>query len=276
MSWGDAKKKSAVWSGLSHWLRRGLPHLICPNGCMTSTRSPLTLFCTHVAQFGSTAAGDLARKSFTESGMAADLAGDLTVVLRQGGRGVGQVRRARLVEFLVTRAPHDDAAALCAVVSLRPELEWIARLSTHRSVSREEAEADVVAAAWEVVTKAACRSTPLLHAAVVNAIWSGVRRSAGLRRVGLEIVPLTDDFDQAAPDVDRLERWPGLLAAAVARGVLTPRQVAVIAQTRMERRSLRQVAFELGRTYDSLRMERARGEAALRQFALEHFSSEES
>ena len=86
---------------------------------------------------------------------------------------------------------------------------------------------------------------------------------------------MPDDFDRAAPEVDRLERWPGLLAAAVARGVLTPRQVVLIAQTRMEQRPLREVAVALGRPYDAVRKERRRAEAALRQFALTYFSSEE-
>ena len=112
--------------------------------------------------------------------------------------------------------------------------------------------------------------------ALVNAIWTEVRRSAGLRRRGqLEIVPLDDDFDRPAPTVDPLERWPGLLAGAVARGVLTPRQVVLIAQTRMEGRPLSEVATALGRPYDAVRKERRRAEAALRQFALAYFDSEE-
>jgi hypothetical protein len=49
----------------------------------------------------------------------------------------------------------------------------------------------------------------------------------------------------------------------------------VIAQTRMDGRPLVEVAAALGRTYDSLRMERARAEAALREFALSCFASEE-
>jgi DNA-directed RNA polymerase specialized sigma24 family protein len=57
------------------------------------------------------------------------------------------------------------------------------------------------------------------------------------------------------------------LATAVAKGVLTPRQVVLIAQTRMEGRSLREVAASIGRPYDAARMERSRAEAALRQFA---------
>jgi DNA-directed RNA polymerase specialized sigma24 family protein len=215
-------------------------------------------------------------KRFRKAGMEVDLVDDLTVLVRRRGHGVGRIRRAQLVEFLVPLAPDDEAAALCAVVILRPELGWMTRRSTRDPVGPDQAEADVVAVAWEVVTtKHECRSGPLPHKAVVNAIWTEVRRSAGLRRSALDIVPLADGFDQAAPEVDRLERWPGLLAAAVARGVLTPRQVALIVQTRIEQRPLRQVAVHFGRTYDSLRMERARAETALRQFALGSFFSEE-
>jgi len=244
---------------------------------MTSTRSPLTLLCDHVAQLSRTAQGDLALKRFADAGMEVDLADDLTVLLRRRGCGASRIQRAELVEFLVVMAPDDEVAALCAVVSLRPELEWMTRRSTRDPVGPDEAEADVVAVAWEVVTaRHECRCGSLGHSALVNAIWSEVRRSAGLRRrVLLDIVPLPDDFERPAPEVDRLERWPGLLAVAVARGVLTPRQVTLIAQTRMEERPLSEVAVLLGRPYDAVRKERARAEAALREFALGYFTSEE-
>jgi hypothetical protein len=43
----------------------------------------------------------------------------------------------------------------------------------------------------------------------------------------------------------------------------------------MEGRPLIEVAKSLGRTYDSLRMERARAEADLGQFALSYFEADE-
>jgi DNA-directed RNA polymerase specialized sigma24 family protein len=64
------------------------------------------------------------------------------------------------------------------------------------------------------------------------------------------------------------------LAAAVARGVLTPRQVVVIAQTRMEGRPLAEVARSLGRGYDAVQKDRLRAEAALRVFALSYCAPE--
>jgi hypothetical protein len=216
-------------------------------------------------------------KRFAQAGMWPEHVADLTVLARQRGRGVGPVRRAGLVEFLVALAPTEEVAALCALVSLRSELEWMSRLSTRGPVGPEEAEADAVAVAWEVVTTERSDAVPIRQAAVVNAIWTQLRRSAGLRRrVLLDVVPLAQDFDQADPEIDRLERWPGLLAAAVARGVLTPRQVALIARTRMDRRPLSEVATALGRPYDAVRKERRRAESALRQFAQSYFSSEEA
>jgi DNA-directed RNA polymerase specialized sigma24 family protein len=177
---------------------------------------------------------------------------------------------------LVCVAPHDEVAALCAVVCLRPELIWMSRGLAQGPFDADDADSEVVTVAWEVVTKEhPCGCGPVRHAAVVNAIRTGVRRSAGLRRGGIDTVPLADEFDGPASEVDRLERWPGLLAAAVARGVLTPRQVALIAQTRMEQRPLSEVAIALGRPYDAVRKERARAETALRHFALGYFTSEE-
>jgi len=92
--------------------------------------------------------------------------------------------------------------------------------------------------------------------------------------VGFDVVALAEDANLSAPELDPLERWPGLLPAAVARGVLTPRQVVVIAQTRMDERPLAEVARSLGRGYDAVQKERRRAEAALRVFASTYCSSE--
>ena len=272
----NAKKKFPVWNGLSNCLWRGLSNPICPNGCMTSTRSPLTLLCDHVARLGRTAEGGLAMKRFTDAGVEVGEAADIADLVRPDGRAPGRLRRVQLTEQLVCLAPQDEVAALCVVVCLRPELIWMSRGLAQGPFEADDADCEVVVVAWEVVTQERDSGGPIRHAAVVNAIWTEVRRSAGLRRRGgLDVVPLVDDFDRPAPEVDRVERWPGLLAVAVARGVLTPRQVALIAQTRMDQRPLSEVAIALGRPYDAVRKERRRAEAALRQFALTYFSSEE-
>ncbi len=67
----------------------------------------------------------------------------------------------------------------------------MAAILTRGLREREEAESDVVAIAWEVVRGAASGRRPEDPKAVVNAIWTEVRRSGGLRRRGeLEVVPL--------------------------------------------------------------------------------------
>jgi hypothetical protein len=275
MTRDNVEKKISLWHCLSHRLRSGLWHPICLNGCMPSTRSPLTLLGEHLVRFFRTDAGAWAMTRFTAAGLGAEDARHLTLWLGPGERVARRPERIRLVEFVAALAPDDEAAALCLVALLRPELIWMSRIVAHGPGGAPEAESDVVSVAWEVITMGPADSGPARHPALVNGIWAAVRYSSGLRRDHLETVHLAHDFDQEAPPDDPLERWPGLLATAVASGVLTPRQVAVIAQTRMEGRPLIEVAASLGRTYDSLRMERARAETALRDFALAYFESEE-
>jgi DNA-directed RNA polymerase specialized sigma24 family protein len=213
---------------------------------------------------------------FAEAGLDLEGAGDLSALVHRRGGPAGGLRRSRLVDALSPLAGTDEMAALCVVVSLRPELTRMARLLARGPLDHEEAESEMVAIALELVTTRHCNGTgPPRSEALVNAIWTEARRSAGLRRRGpIDIVPLIPDLDVAAPEADPLERWPGLLAAAVARGVLTPRQLVLIAQTRMEGRSLTEVAATLGRPYDALRMERGRAEASLREFSLSFYSQE--
>jgi DNA-directed RNA polymerase specialized sigma24 family protein len=259
----NVQKIFSIWNCLWNRLRSWLWKSIWPNGPMTPTRSPLTLVCNHLAQLSRSAEGDAAMKRFTEAG--ADLSGahDLSSLVHPVG-GDGGLRRSRLVEELARLAPRDEVAALCAVVALRPELVWMCRQLAHTPWEPEDADGEVVTAAWGVVRRA---SRHLRHKALVDDVWIEARRSSGYRRAMLETVPLPEDLDIAIGEVDPTERWPGLLATAVAKGVLTPRQVVLIAQTRMEQRSLREVATSLGRPYDAARMERSRAEAALRQFA---------
>jgi DNA-directed RNA polymerase specialized sigma24 family protein len=176
-------------------------------------------------------------------------------------------RRAR-VAVLTHRARRDERAAVSLLVLLEPELGSVWRHLVRRGAGPEEAEAQTIAVAWEVVTGQRGHHRPSSPSALANAIWTAVRRDAGHRRCGeLDVVPLPEHFDVPAPEHDPLDRWPGLLAAAVAAGVVTPEQVVIVAETRIEGRPLREVAEILGRRYDAVRMERRRTEAVLRDFA---------
>jgi hypothetical protein len=108
----------------------------------------------------------------------------------------------------------------------------------------------------------------------VDAIWGEVRRTFGLRRrCPFELCPLPELFDAADPAADPFVGSPGSLAAAVAAGILTPRQVVLIARTRLEGRPLRKVATALGRPVDAAYKERRRAEANLRIFLLRYDSA---
>ena len=88
--------------------------------------------------------------------------------------------------------------------------------------------------------------------------------------------PCPTTSTSAEPEVDRLERWPGLLAAAVAAGVLTPRQVVDRGPDPHGGASARRGGQALGRPYGAVRKERQRAEEALRAFALSYDWGESS
>ncbi len=183
---------------------------------------------------------------------------------------LGRLPRSREARFAVlsTRARRDQRAALSLLTLLGPELGSICRHLVRRGAEPEEAQALTLSVAWHVVSGHRGRRRPSSPDVLANAIWAEVRCEAGLRRgAGPETVPFPDGFDVPAAEDEPAERWPGLLADAVAAGVLTARQGALVAETRLEGRPLADVAKALGRPYDALRMERARAEAALRAFA---------
>ena len=178
-------------------------------------------------------------------------------------------RQARL-ERLLPRALSEPAAALSVLGILSPELRSMWRRLVVRGVAPADAEADVVGIAWEVVAGHRRRPGRPTAGQLANAIWTEVRREAGLRRIRLEELPWPEHLDMAETEADRLERWPGILAAAVARGYLTSRQVVVVAETRMEGRTMAEVARRVGRPVGALYKERQRAEECLRTFALSY------
>jgi hypothetical protein len=176
------------------------------------------------------------------------------------------VQRKRLIEWLGRKLTGDETVAVVLLGVLMPELNSVARrLVRHGRMEPQEAEAVALAAACEVVSSRA----PGLTSHPFDVLWRAARQLSGLRRrCPVEVVALPADFDAPGPDVDPFERWPGILAAAVAAGVLTPSQAVVVAQSRMEERPLTEIARAFGRPYDAVRKERRRAEAALRTFFL--------
>jgi len=178
--------------------------------------------------------------------------------------------RSRLIGWLVFQVPRDEAAFVVLLGVLVPELASVARrLVRDGRMEPEEAEAVALAAACEVVGVRGHR----LSSDPFEVLWRTARQTSGMRRrCPVEVVALPTDFDAPGTEVDPLERWPGILAAGVAAGVLTPSQVVVLARSRMDERPLTEIARALGRPYDAVRKERCRAERALRTFALGYVS----
>jgi DNA-directed RNA polymerase specialized sigma24 family protein len=276
MSWVNAKKNFSLSNALSKQLSNLLSKFIWRDGAMTTPRSALTLLADHLAMLSPREDGAHALERFAAAGLDLSGTGDLDAVVDQCRPPDGRARRDEVLGVLVPLALHDEMAAQCTLVVLRPELARMARLLARGPLDLEEAQSEMVAIGWEVVTGRRSRgSSTTGPATLVNAIWTETRRCAGLRRRGLiDVIALGEDFDVPAPDVDPLERWPGLLASAVAHGVLTSRQLVIIAQSRMEGRPLTEVAAALRRPWGTVYQERRRGEEALRKFALACTSGE--
>jgi hypothetical protein len=197
--------------------------------------------------------------------------GDLAALLaRRDGDGRPAIR---VVERLANEAPTDQLAALALLSMLRPELEVVRdRLVRSGRVNVLDAETDALGAAWEVVT----RRPPPGRWERGDAIWNRARRvSLMRRRCSLEAEPLPQGLDVGEPERDVLSSPAPLLAAAVVAGVLSPREVVLVARTRLEGRQLSEVARTLGRPYDAVRKERRRAEAALATF-VERYDAEGS
>jgi hypothetical protein len=179
----------------------------------------------------------------------------------------------RIQERLAKEAPKDPLAAMALLSMLRRDLEVVRDRLVHSGrVSVLDAEADALGAAWEVVT----RRPPPGRWDRGDAIWNRARQVSLMRRkCSIETESLPESFDMAEPERDWLSSPAPLLTAAAVAGVLNPRDVVLVARTRLEGRPLSEVARALGRPYDAARMERRRAEAALAIF-IRHYNSEES
>jgi hypothetical protein len=240
------------------------------DGVMTE-RSALQSLSDHVAsRTRSPEATHLAARIATSS-TAEHERGDLaTLLARRDSDGRPAIR---IVERLAKEAPSDQLAALALLSMLRGELEVVRdRLVRSGRVNALDAETDALGAAWEVVT----RRPPPGRWERGDAIWNQARRVSLMRRqCSHEAEPLPAGFDAAETERDGHSSPAPLLAAAVGAGVLSPREVVLVARTRLEGRPLSEVARTLGRPYDAVRMERRRAEAALATF-VERYEAEES
>jgi len=237
---------------------------------MTNRRSPLHQLRDHLAVVARSPQGRELFCDLTNAGMRPAGAVDLLGVL-DPDKVTSALQRAEVVEWLAQWAPDDEASAVTVLALLEPELAVIVGRLIRSGIPPNEAEGETLAAAWEVVTGRSKAKGP----ARLETIWTRARTATGLRRrCPVEVVPIPDGFDAADPKSDPPQGWPAVLAAAEAAGVLTPRQVVIVARTRVEGCSVAEVARALGLAPKTVYKDRDRAENALATFALSYDRSE--
>jgi DNA-directed RNA polymerase specialized sigma24 family protein len=261
MTWENGSEKNPDLNTLRNCLSNCLRNPVWRDGVMTNPQSSRA------------SVNPLERSSAREGN-------PLPLLRRLGEAGLDRDELHRLpraretrIGVLAKRSRRDQRAALSLLALLAPELSSICRHLVRWGVDAEDAQSLTLSVAWEVVSGHRGRRRPGSPAALANAIWAEVRRTAGVRRGGATAtVQLPEGFDVAGAEEELCARWPELLTDAVAAGVITARQAMLVAETRLEDRPLGEVAQALGRPYDAVRKERSRARAALRTFALSYLS----
>ena len=210
-----------------HHLRKVLGNPLWRDGAMTEPTPPFQRLSDHVASMAHSPEADrLAeriapftatrrdRSDLCDRAGLCESPGLSELLARRDGDG-----RPAIVfqERLATAAPSEPLAALALLSMLRGDLEVVRdRLVGSGRVSALDAEADTLAAAWEVLT----RRPPPSRLERGDAIWNLARRVTRMRRAcSVPAEPLPEDFDlasdksaQAEPDggaaglVDRRRR----------------------------------------------------------------------
>ncbi|MGO8870382.1 MAG: sigma factor-like helix-turn-helix DNA-binding protein [Acidimicrobiales bacterium] len=237
---------------------------------MTNRRSPLHQLRDHLGVVARSPEGRELFDDLTNAGLRPAGAVDLLGLL-EPDKVTSALQRAEVVEWLAQWAPDDEASAVTVLALLEPELAVVVGRLMRSGLTTNEAEGETLAAAWEIVTG----RSKAKGAARMETIWTRARTATGLRRrCPVDVVPLPEGFDTADPKSDPPEGRPDVLAAAEAAGVLTPRQVAIVASTRVEGCSVAEVAKALGLASKTVYKDRDRAENALAAFALSYDRSE--
>jgi hypothetical protein len=147
------------------------------------------------------------------AGLRIETGADLMAVLER--RSESGEPDAALVECLARIAPRDELAALALLELLGRRLEAMAsQLARRDDITREEAESNVLGAAWEVLA----RRRPSERAARLDAIWTEVRAASasdGWRwpvhspRASTWQLPKIPTPSSAGPASSTVPGWPG-------------------------------------------------------------------
>lgn len=176
----------------------------------------------------------------------------------------GSGRAETLADGLLAVAPNDPDAAVCALVALRPALLRIARRVCGGDPDDDEL-AEVVAIAWEEI----CGPSGSAGASeVVRATWT---RSRSVLRRQADLAA-REDLGDARPrmhEPDAEDAGQATLATAIAIGIVSRRDAAVIALTRLGGMTIAELAAQRGIPVSTLASQRRRAELAIRRHLTE-------
>jgi DNA-directed RNA polymerase specialized sigma24 family protein len=251
---------------------------------MDTTPGPIKALTAHLAVRSQGKEGRMAMSRFSDAGIDIETALD-PLELARSCHDSGRFDRSRtVVSGLVALSVTDELAGLAALVALRPGLFRIVRRLVVRGASREDAETDVVATAWEAMGSVARKgSHPRAAQQVISTTWERCRTAArrpssGLstsersaaghsacgRSRGCRVPALLDGFDAEAIDANPADRVSTTLWEARRGGLVSARQATLIHDTRVLDISIAAAAAKQGRTAVAVRKERERVEAKLR------------
>jgi hypothetical protein len=259
--------------GAVAWTIPGVPgsYLCTMTQTRTRTTNPLQLLTAELearsASPGGRRAMDRIRASGVDVGTTASMAG--LVARCHEPAPEGKEPPETLADSLLAAARRDPDAAVCALVALRPALLRIARRVCGGDPDEDEL-AEVVTIAWEEI----CGPAGVLGAnRVVAATWT--RSRSVLRR-------RTDRAAREDPQADGLETiastpapgggGDGTLSTAVAQGIVSRQDAALIALTRIGGVRIAELARQRGVSAATLSSRRRRAEAAIRR----HLTQESS
>jgi DNA-directed RNA polymerase specialized sigma24 family protein len=263
MTRDDVSEKFLYGHSLGTTLVTSLRNPLWRDGAMTNRRSPLHQLADHLAFVARSTEGRELFGDLTNAGLRPSGAVDLLGLL-DPDKVTSALQRAEVVEWLAQWAHDDETSAVTVLALLEPELVVVVRRLIRSGIPPNEAEGETLAAAWEVVTG----PSKAKGAARLETIWTRARTASGLRRsCPVEVVAFPEGFDAADPKSDPPEGRSTLLAAAEAAGVLTPRQLVIVASTRVEGCSVAEVAKALGLAPKTVYKDRDRAENALAAFA---------
>lgn len=248
--------------GAVAWTNPGVPGSYL--GPMPRTTNPLQLLTKELETRSASPGGRRALERIRGSGIDVGGATSMSELVARCHAHSQEAERSSgaVVDGLLAAARSDPDAAVCVLVALRPALLRVARRVCGGDPDEDEL-AEVVAIAWEEICSPA---GPLGASRVVAATWTR-SRSVLRRRTDLAAreAPHPDGLDALDRTHDSDVEGDGTLSTAIAKGVVSTQDAALIALTRVGGVRIAELARQRGVSASTLSTRRLRAEAAIRR-----------